>query len=322
MTFKEQWGIDTLEALEALDNELRVVEDGRVVCCVGFLATFYVRPEERPDVRERLVTAYERYLKDIDGSLVWGADPKTHTPKRLAGTTISNVRASLSRLRPSDDFEFAFHGGANKDDASPYMARALAVSDRPHLSHASFCWPLSWVADRSVAVWAKTIADLAELIGPSHGYAGWGAITHVYRGPAAAWRCMKMFANRFHGLEADRPMDHAILLRRMDRIKGVNWLTILGTPFVQQLGGEQYLRAELGAQIGLKPFSDGVIIQAGPRPLLGDVNKGEHMDAYAQVARVLKPIRAASVGAIDFFEFNQQQTTEWLHRFDPPGDSP
>jgi Protein of unknown function (DUF3396) len=322
MGFKEDWGIERADALSALDAELRVVEDGKVLCSLGFVATFFVRRVDHPDVRERLVQALELYQSGIGDKLIWGADPKNSRPKKLAGTTLADVRSWMHKVGPSDDFSYVFHGGQNKEDADPYSAHAYVNPNDPaKLSFASFTWPLSWVAEHSVEAFAKLVAELAALIGPTHGYAGWAIVTHVkQRGSEPATRYVAAFAQRFRGLEVDQLINHSLILRKKDAIKGINWLTILGSPWVDRLGGLPNLKAALGDGIGVRSFGDGVVIQAGPRPLLGDVNRGEKMEAYHRVATALRPIRIDALFpfSIDYYGFGAEETARWLARFDVP----
>ncbi len=96
-------------------------------------------------------------------------------------------------------------------------------------------------------------------------------------------------AKRFRGLEIDFPFIHAIFLEEKPAIKGINWLTILGETWVTKLGGATALRARLSNEIAFHPYAGGVVIQAGDKPLFGDVNASEPMPRYEEVARALKP---------------------------------
>jgi hypothetical protein len=96
-----------------------------------------------------------------------------------------------------------------------------------------------------------------------------------------------------------------------------NWLTLLHPSYVEQLGGaEGFPRLEqLGLGIELHHWPEGLLIQAGPRPLLGDVNAGESVEAYRAVARVLRPLRAPGPHTwID--KRPREEADEWYARFD------
>jgi hypothetical protein len=317
--FEQQWGVTLVQATEGLDEQLRVVEDGRVVCCVGLLATFYFLTKGKPDVRERAVRAYEAYHSAIGDKLVWGADPKNHRPRKVTGTQIADIRSWAHRVGPDEDLEFVFHGGKEKNDASAYSTIAVVhPTTYDKLSRLTCCVPLAWIAENSLGAFVKLVLDVCGILRPEHGYAGFGAIPHVNdSGSSTSMRFVIPFARRFSGLEVDFPGSHAYFLVRRPAIKGVNWLTLLGQGWVDKLGGEEALVRELGVGPRVHHFDGGIVIQAGPGPRLGDKNMNEPMDAYRQVAKALKPIRIDSMGALSSaYGFNEERTTEWLHRFD------
>ena len=316
--FEKQWGQSLLSVIETVDNQMCVVNDGRVVCCVGLIATFYFLDGDRPEVRERVVRAYETYQKAIGDKLIWGADPKTHRPKKLAGTQIANVRSWVSRIAPGDDLEFVYHGGKDKNDANAYMTKALVqVETEGELSYFTFGVPLAWLVPHSLQGFVKLVLEVSEILRPEHGYAGFGIIDHVASSSNSDMAVVTGFAKRFSGLEIDDPGSHSIYLSNTPAIKGVNWLTVLGQSWLDKLGGETAVIAELGEGPTLHPFDGGAIVQAGPRPLLGDRNQNEPMVAYRQVAKALKPIRSNYISSIaSAYGFNKEQTTQWLQRFD------
>ncbi|MEO7035113.1 MAG: type VI immunity family protein [Polyangiaceae bacterium] len=312
--------IDQISALETLDQQLRAVKNGKVQCNLGFIATFYVRTADQPNLRELAVEALELYQSGVGDKLLWGADPKTGVPKKLAGGKIADVRSWMAKIGPQDDFEYTFHGGKNKDDADPYFANCFVKPDATRLSFVRFGWPLSWVTQYSLAAFAKLVDEFSAIIKPSHGYAGWAVVTHVMQSDSRhSMAPVTAFARRFRGLEVEQVTSHAIDLERREAIKGINWLTILGNPWLEKLGGLGALKVALGEGIPVRPYGEGVVIQAGPRPLLGDVNAGEKMDAYYRVSLALKPIRTDYLDAFATgYGFGQEQTTEWLKRFDVP----
>lgn len=103
-------------------------------------------------------------------------------------------------------------------------------------------------------------------------------------------------------------------------LKSAGWLTLVGSKLLDRLGGSDALAAVLPPEVILHPLPFGVLIQAGPRPLLGDVNRGEDLPLYRAVGRVLAPIRAPSHPRYLFKEAlsNEDEgwTQKWLARFD------
>ena len=307
------------EAGVTLDEQLRVVGDGRVICCIGLVIGFYFRHRDGEDIRERTVRTFEKYHAAIGDKFVWGADPKTGAPRKVAGTPITDLRSRLPRLRAHNELEYIFHGGKRKNDGNPYTVRGVTKpEDHDRLSYVTYSLPFEWVTSQEPGAFIQLVGGLCDLLAPDYGHAGLGVIPHV--GEHGNSREMKWICGmlaRFRGLELELPFSHAFSLHKCNVIKGVNWLTILDQPWIDRLGGEEALRKELGPGIRWLPFRTGVIIQAGDRPLFGDVNWQEPMPAYEQVARALKPIRATNIGALASpYGFDEERTSKWLARFD------
>jgi hypothetical protein len=312
--------IDALrDAGAGLDTDLRVVQDGRVLCCVGLLATFYFADGGIPEQRERLAAALDQYRRAVGDRLVWAADPFTGAPTKISGTDIANPRVWMPKVGPREPVDLLMHGGREPDDADPYRVIAKACSLRPsELSYFSFSLPFAWIADRPAGAFTRLVLEVCDILAPTHGYAGLAVLPHVDVGSGdPAMAAVVALVARFAGLEIDLAWSHNIYLAQEDRIKGVNWLTILDQSWIDRLGGNEALRAALGEGIEWHSFGTGTVIQAGPRPLVGDTHHQEPMPHYRQVALALKPIRIDSVRAIAHqYGFGRERSDQWLRRFD------
>jgi hypothetical protein len=307
------------ESAQTLDAQLRVVNDDGVVCCIGLLATLYFHHGDRPEVRERVAAALDRYVETTGHALVWGADPFTGTPTRIAGTNLLDVREWSPRVGTKERMQIMLHGGQRSEDADPYSVLSFVGARRPtQLSFFSFTLPFRWLTDNPGGAFTQLVLEQCYRLQPTHGYAGLAVIPHVDASPnSESMASVLPFVARFSGLEIDLPWSHAMYLEQEDRIKGVNWLTILDNPWIERLGGTDALRSSLGNSIEWHPFDSGVVLQAGPRPVFGDVNRREPMPYYRQVAKALKPIRVTSVRAISApYGFDRERSDEWLRRFD------
>jgi hypothetical protein len=98
-------------------------------------------------------------------------------------------------------------------------------------------------------------------------------------------------------------------------IVAVDWLTLLGSTYTEKLGGAERISKDLDNDIEVFPFNNGVIIQAGSLPKIGDVNRNDRLEAYQKVARYLMGLRAPVEEAwIEGFE--PEELEEWFARFD------
>jgi hypothetical protein len=319
MPFDEKkWKMTFDEALNQLDEQLCVVEDGEVLCCIGLRATFYFFKDDDPEVRRNILRVFERYVAETKGHLRWGATPKRATPKKLQGkdAAIADPRTWEKHLG-AEEFCLVFHGAEKGNDASPYSFIALARQERPYCpGWVTLTLPLSWLKGRGPEGFSKLVVDCCRILRPYHGYAGLSLIQHVDEGGASpAMLHMQGLAFRFLGLEVDFPEFHADALEKA--IKGVNWLTILEDSWLPKVGGREKLEKELGEGFVFHEYPGGVVVQAGPRPLFGDVNWKEDLPHYKKLARALKPIRVEyddSLGQGGVFDV--RKTREWFNRFD------
>ena len=128
---------------------------------------------------------------------------------------------------------------------------------------------------------------------------------------------MYPFAARFPGLEIDDPV--ALLFYLENGIKGVNWLTIVDDSLLERIGGRDEVRGSFNDSITVHEYGGGLIVQAGPVPQLGDLEKGFVPQRYREAYRVLKPLQAEhpdelieTPKGVDPLEFKDR----WMKRFD------
>ncbi len=118
---------------------------------------------------------------------------------------------------------------------------------------------------------------------------------------------------RFKGVN----VSHAWRYRTMDGIPTVNWLTFVNTETIERLGGLAALKAQVSGGVRIHPLKHGAVFQAGPRPLMGDVNRQEKLDDYYRVGKLLAP--AKSTVEIDSnIAGDMTESTKWVNRFFEP----
>lgn len=176
------------------------------------------------------------------------------------------------------------------------------------------------------------VIDWCRQAEPLHGMAGYALVGELgmHRSYAAEiWPLL----SRFSGL--DHLGSYTMAARGVKKIQGVNWLTVLGAPMVDEIGGTERLRGLLddaaeafgvtgqNERPSLLPYDGGVVIRAGRLPQLGDRESDGVPVAYRVVYRALrpwvfvdylnKPTRLLKVPAdVDAFG----ATLSWVTRFD------
>ena len=115
----------------------------------------------------------------------------------------------------------------------------------------------------------------------------------------------------------DRGYDHTTgQKRKSSGIVGINWLTFVGAPFLEKLGGANQLRKKLSEEVDLIDCGGFVVLQLGSEPISGDVNTSENLSLYYHVGEVLDLVKIPreKIGGL----FNDRDFTEqWTHRFFP-----
>ena len=234
--------------------------------------------------------------------------------------TLSSIAREVSRT----DFErkptlaFTSHSGQTpKDTRVPAIEFEIyAIKTMPSRHFLRFCTP--WSADASaVRSFRNTAMELAQKFDYLHGYAGvgtfWNSLdTSRTRDFLKTYRGWLL---RHKGLIHGVPSNLSPTAR--SGLVDVNWLTFIRDEAIASMGGESELTERLPEDAELVRFGDGrAMLQAGPRPLLGDVSGGERVDHYDEVARLLEPLFApARARSGTWVEgLSEGEMTRWMNR--------
>lgn len=128
---------------------------------------------------------------------------------------------------------------------------------------------------------------------PSHGTAGF---TLIYAsGMAQNTKYSLPLMKRFPGFDYIYGVDFSMEAEDIhNRIKFVDWLTVLGDEIVAELGGIGPMRAVLEPVCKVHDCQGDVVIEAGQNPQRGDATRGDIWEAYRMVARYTNPVRFES----------------------------
>ncbi|HYO59189.1 type VI immunity family protein [Archangium sp.] len=297
-------------------------DEGHVVLQVGLLATLYFENAGSQPVREAVAACFEEYRTLCGPHLHWAHPSRRGFQKLDAPPDVDPARwlrdPSLQNQFEEEGWEFYWHGGRTKEEASHFRVHALGRPRRgqEELGYFSASLPLDWFANHPGS-FSELVLGWCRRLRPLHGYGGFGvmestrlSLAQAY-GPAAYG-----LARRFPGLELDDPLVHVLYLRH--GIKGNNWLTVLADSWVKTLGGLELLTKKLGEGFTFHSYPGGVMIQTGPHPQLGDVNRRLEPVGYRQLAQVLRPIRIRSHRGFAAFGLDKERSLAWLTRFDSP----
>jgi Protein of unknown function (DUF3396) len=159
---------------------------------------------------------------------------------------------------------------------------------------------------------------MCQRIKPVSGYGGIGILQPLDIDASNRVEPMvQPLAARFPGLEISAPIEEALSVRQ--GIKGVNWLTILGDRWLEAAGGHDYLRVRLDDNFTFYRYDGGLMIQAGPKPQIGDAEANRWPQHYITLAKVLKKIQVTTHWGFHMGgpgRMDHKATLAWIYRFD------
>ncbi|RKH48283.1 DUF3396 domain-containing protein [Corallococcus sicarius] len=297
------------EVRETIDIEGESV----VLLREGVSIAFYIRaPHE--EIAPALWRALERYRQAIQPrQLGWYVNysgdwqPLDAEGEAFLRTRLLGSSAFLEvRARPDSVTGIAFH----------YRGQGSALldfrKDFPHTICAVEFWlPIECLKDPG-AEWIRALAlDLGRELPWSSGHAGLSL-------EVGAWiqsltPLLREKTLRHPGFDLPRMKKLALYLG--SQVRPPAWLTFLGPPVLAELGGAEGLRSRLTSPTTtVQALSeDRVVVSLGPVPEAGDLEAGDTLPHYRELARVLEPWLYAH--PYDWGGFSKEEVRRWERRF-------
>lgn len=284
-------------------------------------ATLFIRAKSKGE-KEGILQLWDRFLARAAPELQWWHDSNVERlrpfddryrdfPKRVLGA-------------PIKDFTYwdAHSGERARDAAELRFVAALHASAKAGDPLDSAYWTMKESVDPRVLL--DEALGLARIVPIRHGTVGYCLDLCASDRRHEHYSSMWAACARFRGLDFPDRVSRSDCL---DGIPTTNWITFVHESFLEKVGGPQKLRKQLGQNIVFHEVLEGLAIQAGPQPLLGDVNAGEDLPLYQEVARALAPIRSGTAfrgrWRLHFGgpneqrnNFNTEETAAWLARFE------
>jgi hypothetical protein len=191
-----------------------------------------------------------------------------------------------------------------------------AVCDMERLSHIR----VLFASETSVSV----LAALGEWAS-AHLPLWWGSAGFVFHHQQGtmftAHKRMAALAKRYWGVQIQDMT--ALQWDGLDGLPGVNWLTLVGNEFaaakeisVDALSAHaEELKAEGVFQ---RRGTHALAIAAGSKPIQGDINIGEDIEAYVRVHHLLRPLVLTDHTPLYGPFANPKVLSAWLRRFEAP----
>ncbi|MEB7585487.1 DUF3396 domain-containing protein [Serratia rubidaea] len=316
--------------LALLDN-VAITGKNAIEARVALGIELFIRPREQqqlyPQMNQLAEDYYQRFSAQLNSYSLTGSGRNSLMRKdflkklhnKLAN---QNYDASYNTHLFYDDT-----GQANIFNASPWQARfsaqpqekgelssveaSLAVCDEQENPHFDTLLAMT-------LQWCQTIKPTFGTAGLCLSYSGMPRAKYTYA-----------LLQRHPGIEHMDDLGFILETRYVDaqgehfitdRIKGVNWLTILCDALLEELGGLERCKKMLEPECHVQPYDGGVVIVAGPVPQLGDAYQQIIPERYRKVSSFTKPIRFEDYDGdlirVDPPLDSHEETLKWIRRFD------
>jgi hypothetical protein len=285
-----------------------------------------------PDLLEGIKGAWRVIEPLVAPHLNWYMTDSMAERALLPRDVFAHLPATLEQIATTRPyFAFRAHGGPDMNCLDPWALdvwvdkpRQIGAQERALLSaifkvpdasvdRVANCLRVSMPASAGAAALEQLVSQLMEHMDLLHGNAGFAllfddALPGFER---EHWAALARIAMRHPGYDLlHYPAVRACVA---DKIKTVNWLTLLG-PELSKAVDLARLAAKTDQTITTSARGT-VCIKAAPEPTIGDVNHGDRLPAYRAVAKLLSAISCSS--QLEFgAAFDDDLTQRWVERFE------
>ncbi|MBN9359035.1 MAG: DUF3396 domain-containing protein [Herbaspirillum huttiense] len=293
-----------------------------VACKFGLGAELFMLPADQPLLLHRALEFLVDYWKTFPDKVNrFLADETTRTVK-FSGDPRVRIQTDMDR-QPQYGYSAALMGmvdiGMKIDNVNPYrsdvLVRRAEENDLSFVNaHFQIC---NDQGEPNFEVLLAATLRWCAICQPLHGSAGF---VFIFENDQESEYTQQLF-KRFPGFDFQDTGSFSFEARDVrNRIKCVNWLTVLCDALVEELGGRDKMHTTLEPVCKAHDYPGGVVIQAGAFPQIGDTWRDEVPEAYRLVARYTKSIRFETYRS-GLFRVPQgldkkEETLAWIRRFD------
>jgi hypothetical protein len=263
--------------------------DGYLLVREGLSLCFYMR-QPHEELVSAVTEALQAYLRAVGPQALGRVATEDGEWQELDEAGWAYVRKELSSraspivmLHDAEDASYRYrfeYFGKSRATASDWNKPNAVCSVRMWL-------PTEYMEAHGPEQVRALFLELARLLPFSSGHAGLafnGELDIVGMGQQ-----VRQHSFRYPGMDI-LPLEH-VSWEIGTRVRGPAWLTFLGQPALHGLGGIAALRSQLHAPGTTVEAlnSDSAVITLGTWPEAGDIEQGQTLPAYRELARVLKP---------------------------------
>ncbi|WP_120508423.1 type VI immunity family protein [Rahnella bruchi] len=314
--------------LEKLDS-IAVMGNKSIEACFALGVELFITPKNEDgniSMYQDFLICIEKYYLNFKDQLNTYVLPNATRISKIKGDPVPRWHSALEKISPHYGYGMNVYYDNRKYEGDPVDATPWQISclgekfESQELSaiNASMSVCNTHGENNFETLFAMTL-QWCERLKPSHGSAGFCFAYAPNSEPLAKWTWPLL--QRHPGVDHQDTVIFSLSCKNVhNRIKGVNWLTILGDDIVAELGGIGVIHAKLGEKCRVHSYEGGVIIIAGPIPQLGDTYENFIPERYKSVARLTKPIRFENYRR-PFLKLPKpidavEASIKWIKRFD------
>jgi hypothetical protein len=284
----------------------------------GLGAELFMTDIGQAELRERIVRFMADYCQSFPDKIDQFLPAGKRRTVKFSGDPTPLIRDDFEQIPVEEGYGSLLLSTSKEDHIESYQAHILVCRPREHeLSFISNTFPVCSDADETnFDCLLSAVLRWCAICQPVHGCAGFTFIFDTTQDSVYTIQMIK----RFPGFDFQNGVSFSLEAESVhNRIKSVNWLTILNDVLIEELGGLEAMRSALEPVCMIHEYPGGVVIQAGAYPQLGDTYRNDIPEAYRLVARYTKSIRFE--GYKDYLIRvphgldDVEETLSWVRRF-------
>ncbi|HEX6750881.1 MAG TPA: type VI immunity family protein [Longimicrobium sp.] len=249
-----------------------------------------------------------------EGTQLYQLGNNSREYRKVDAPSLRRIRKTLAELEQRGRFYMI--KDAPEFDVGGYSlelhlgSKHATINDRVHIA-----LPLEFADEHRISGTIELFRELVTDVpfwGAVAGYGfdlPWGRECEMVAMPA-----MLRAALRFHGLLVRHRTQEDYAVKKL---KSAGWLTFLDAELLGLVGGQDALEAAVDGLVEISPLRGGVLLKAGDRPPVGDVNRQEaDVRPLAAVNRAISEIRLQRWFSHNLFSVPAETSNDWLSRFD------
>jgi len=303
-------------------------EKGYVGATPALAGTLFFKNAHTPAVRNAICACFKEYEAIAKDHLTWLWREEPNDGKDCVAYREAKPMPELMEQLAEDSLvSFGYTSGKLKVDAGEWEFQVAGIRGwkskmgTSGLSVLRFAMPHLYAEEHPPAFQAMFV-KFAGLLNAAHGYGGNRLVLSLVRAsdnePTEAITSEEYF---------DYDIGSPIKSRKGagTGIKTVSWLTAIDNDLLEKVGGISAIRSQLPMDwFALYPYSDGIVIQAGPYAASASVDDDPQPACYVLPNMLLKDVRSTNMGSLHGASASGEPrirgaaAAQWLARFDVP----